>query len=470
LTSYQLYDGATALNTGTNVVNPSTTATTSAVTSTFTFDQQLTVSKGTVKSLALKCNVASASDNNSVFTWGIDSAPSIAVTGVTSGNDVTETVTASNGQAMTVASGYITVSTDSSSPSYAVAAAGTSGNVVGIYKVRASNETVNLQKIGLKLTNTASSSASSLTNVTIWDGATQVGSAVFTGANTVATSTFNSPVVLTKDTDKMLTIKADLSAIGSSQPGTQGHLIAIDVNASDTTGTEGTGSGSGSTVNLATSGSSASTAVSGVRVFRSFPTFAKLAVPTNTLNNGEQKLLRFSVTANSAGDIGIYKYTVRLATTTATVTGVNVRAFTDSSFSTPVSGLTSDGSMLATALTGTAWTDSSTDLEVFAQTSGSASTTVQVPAGATRYFEVVGTVSGATTGASVQAQVQGDAAYPALSGFMAGALAINNDTHDDLIWSPNATSTSVNASNDWTNGYGLVGLPAANMSAEVLSK
>jgi hypothetical protein len=126
--------------------------------------------------------------------------------------------------------------------------------------------------------------------------------------------------------------------------------------------------------------------------------------------------------------------------------------------------------MLATALTGTAWALSSTDLEIFTQTSGSASTTVQVPAGATRYFEVVGTVSGATTGASVQTQLQGDAGYPSLSGFMSSGLNINNDSNNDFIWSPNATTTSVYSANDWTNGYGLVGLPASNMSAEVLSK
>jgi hypothetical protein len=293
---------------------------------------------------------------------------------------------------------------------------------------------------------------------------------VFVGSNTVATTTFATPLVLTKDTDKVLTVKADFTAIGSSQPGTQGHLIAIDVNGSDTTGTEGTGVGSGSTINLATSGSSASTAVSGVRVFKSFPTFTKLSVPTTTLNNGEQKLVRFSVTANAAGDVGVYKFTARVATTTATVTGLNIRAYTDSSFSTPVSGLTSDGSMLATALAGTAWASSSTDLEFTAQTSAGASTTIQIPAGTTRYFELVGTVSGSATGASVQTQIQGDAAYPSLSEFMATQANVDADTNDDFIWSPNATTTSSGWAVDWTNGYGLIGLPAANMSAEVLSK
>lgn len=462
-TSCQLFDGATALNTGGNVV------TTSAATNTFTLDQQLVITKGTVKTLALKCNVTSAASGT--FQWGITNIQigAIAVSGVTSSNSVTATGNTGAGQVMTVGAGFITVTIDSDSPVYKIVAAGTTGNVISKFKFEAKNESVNLNKIGLKLTNTASSSASSLVQVSIWDGTTQVGTAVFIGSNTVATTTFASPVVLPKDTPKVLTIKADLASIGTSQPGTQGHLIAVDINSADTTGTEGTGSGSGATINLATAGSSASTAVAGVRVFKSFPTLAKVSVPTNTLNNGEQSLLRFKVTASTAGDVGIYKFTVRVATTTATVTGINIRAFSDA-FTSAVSGLTSDGSMLASNLTGTAWNSSATDLEVFAQTSAGATTTVQVPAGETRYFDLIGTVSGATPGASVQAQLQGDAAYPSLSGFMGTGLQINNDSNNDFIWSPNATSTSVYSSLDWTNGFGVLGLPASNMSAEVLSK
>jgi hypothetical protein len=318
LNSCQLFDGSsTALNTGSNVVNP-TAAQTSGGDVTFTFDQSLTIPKGTVKTISLKCNISSSATSTATYAWGIQASPSISVTGITSSNDVTETVSASAGQTQTIGNGYLTIATGDNDNGYSIVSANTTGNIVATYKVKAVNEAINLNKLGLKLTNTASSSSSDLVQVTVWDGSEQVGSVVFTGSNTVATTSFATPVVLTKDTDKVLTVKADFAGIGTSAAGTQGHLFAIDVNASDTTGTEGTGAGSGSTINLATSGSSASTAVSGVRVFKSFPTFAKLSVPTNTLNNGEQKLLRFSVSANSAGDVGIYKFTVRVATTTAT--------------------------------------------------------------------------------------------------------------------------------------------------------
>lgn len=473
LSNCQLYDSGTSLTTGSNTVNPDVS---SGSSETFTFDNTLTIAKGTVKTLTLKCNVQGSTTSGSIFAWGIASSPSITTTGVTSGNDITETVTQSNGQNQTIGAGYLTVSVDADSPSYAVVAANTTGNTAGIYKFRATNEAVNLNKIGLTLTNTASSSASDLVKVTVWNGSTYVGEAVFTGSNTTATtSTFATPFVLPKDTDVKLTFKVDLSATtlgagGAAAGAIPGHLIAVDVNSNDTTGTEGTGSESGNTVNLATSGSSASTGVAGVRVFKSYPTVAKISVPTNTLNNGTMSLMRFKVTAAPQGDVGIAKFTLRIATTTATISSLNIYAYTDSGFSSPVTGLSSGGQMENNDLGGSVWASSATDIEIDALTSAGASTTVQVPAGSSRYFDVIGTVAGATTGASVSTQLQGDAGYPSLAAFMGTFSSINGDTNNDFIWSPNSTTTSAVTTVDWTNGYGVSGLPTQNLSAEVLSK
>jgi hypothetical protein len=449
LNSCQLWDGATALNTGSNVVNPASSVTTGSDV-TFTFDQSLTVSKGTVKTLTLKCNVSSSAVSGNTFNWGIQASPSITVTGVTSSNDVTESVTASVGQVMTVAAGSLTVTTDTSSPSYALAAAGSTGNVAGVFKFRANNEGVNLSKLGLKLTNTASSSASDLVQVTIWDGATQVGTAVFTGTNTVATSSFATPVALPKDADKTLTVKVDLAAIGTSQPGVQGHLIAVDLNGSDTTGTEGTGTLSGNTINLATSGSSGSTAVAGVRMFKSLPTFALDTLSSSGIGDG--KLMRFKVTANAAGNIGLNQFKFTIASSTITgVTAVNLYGYTDSGYSTGISGFTSGQISSSNVSPASGGAVTITPASV-----------VNVPAGTTYYFELRGTVAGVQTGSSVSTTLLGDSSYASLASFMGTSAAVVSAS-GNLVWSPNATSTSVAASNDWTNGYGVVGLPSSGL-------
>jgi len=464
LSSCQLFDGSTALNSGSNIVNPSTTASSTADLGTFTFDNPLVITKGTVKTVGLKCNVSSTAHAASTYQIGVDSTNIglIGATGVTSSNSVTATGAGATGQTMTVASaGSVVVSTDASSPSYALASAGSSGVTLGVYKFRATNEDVNLNRVGLKLTNTASSSASDLVTVTLHkaDG-TQIGSATFTGSNANATSTLTSPLLLTRDVDVLITVKGTLASIGVSEAGTAGHLIAVDVD-TNSTNTQGTGVQSGTQINA-----SGSTAVAGVRMQKSFPTIAEetgsAALATSGIADG--KLMRFRVTADSKGPVGISKFSLTIATTTATVTGVNIFAFTDSSYSTPVSGLSSDGRMLATDLAGAAWASSATQLEVTAQTSGAASTTIQIPAGATRYFEVRGSVSGATSGATVITTLLGDAAYPSLSGFMSTFLGVNADTNNDFIWSPNSTTTVETSGSDWTNGFGVTGLPSGGLT------
>ncbi|MFH1890622.1 MAG: hypothetical protein ABIJ91_03605, partial [Candidatus Kuenenbacteria bacterium] len=349
-----------------------------------------------------------------------------------------------------------------------------------VLKFHAANEAINLQRVALQLSSTASNSPQDLAQLSLWDGSTQVGTAIFTTGD-YATSTLTSTVTIPKDGDKLITVKGNMANIGTSQPGTQGHLVVVNYDGADSTGTQGVGVSSGATRNQS---SSSDTDSSGVRLFRSFPTVTKLSVPTTTLSNGTMSLLRFKVTADSAGDVGLYKFSFKVSTTTCTADSLNVYAYTDSGFSVPVSGIGAGGIMMNTDLDlETLWASSATQLEVFPQTTAAASTTIQVPAGATRYFDVIATMSGVATGDSISTQLEGDAAYPlfnamwsAVDSFMLTAMDVDSATttptqsNDDFIWSPNATTTSLVTNVDWTNGYGVSGLPSTNMSAEVLSR
>jgi hypothetical protein len=445
VTSCQLWDGATALNTGSNVVNP--TGGSSGDDRTFTLDSSLTIPKGTVKTIGIKCNVTSGATGT--LSWGIQASPSISVTGVTSSNDVTETVTASNGQTMTVASGSLVVSTDSSSPSYGVVAAGSTGTTAGVIKFRATNEAVNLNRLSLKLT---SGSSSDLVQVSIWDGGTQVGTAVFTGSSSYATSTFSSPVSLPKDTDKTLTIKVDTALVGTSQSGTQGSLVKVDFNGSDSTGTQGTGVGSGATINA-----TGSTSVAGVRLFKSYPTLSLDTLGSTGIADG--RLMRFKVTANSNGSIGVSQFKFTVSTTSATVTNIQLFGYTDASYSSPISGQGTSGqigSTVSTAINGTAF--------AVAPVTSSVSSPVQVSAGQTVYFELKASVAGVTTGSSVVATLLGDSAYQTnlTPGYNVSTSSAATST-SNFVWSGNATSTSGLFDADWSNGYGLPGLSASGL-------
>jgi len=440
MSSCQLYNGATALNTGSNVP---TALSASGSHTTFTFDSTLVIAKGTIVTLTLKCNVST--DATSTYIWSIDSADAMTATGATSGNSVNVSETSGNAGTMTVASGSLTLSTDSSAPSYALVAGGATGQTVNVIKLRAANEALTLTKLGLTLTNTASSSSSDLTQVYIYDGATLVGTATFTGSNTTATSTLTTAVTLPKDTDKTLTVKADIADIGTGQPGTAGHLVAVDaLNA------EASGSASGSTVTASATGSGSS----GVRMLNSYPTVALDTLPSTGLADG--RLMRFKVTANAAGSIGLGQFVFAISTTTASVTNIQLFAYTDSAYSSAVSGQGTSGQIGSTVSTAVNGTDF--EIEV-------SSTPLQVPAGDTRYFELRASVTGVASGASVVTTLQGDAAYPVLaaSTFMTKFATVDSDTNDDFIWSPNSTTTAVLLDNDWTNGYGVAGLPSAGL-------
>jgi hypothetical protein len=381
------------------------------------------------------------------LAWGL-SSPSITVTGVTSSNDVSETVTNAAGSTMTVGTGSLVVSTDSSSPSYGVVAAGSTGSTAAVLKFRATNEGVNLNRLGLKLTSGASSD---LVSVSIWDGAVQIGSAVFTGTSAYATSTFNTPVSLPKDADKTLTVKVDTASVGTSQPGTQGSLIRVDFNGSDSTGTQGTGVGSGSTINA-----TGSTSVAGLRLFKSYPVLALDTLASTGIADG--RLMRFKVTANSNGSIGVSQFKFTLSTTSATVTNIQLFGYTDASYSSPVSGQGTSGqigSTVSTATNGTAF--------AIAPSLGSISP-VQVSAGSTVYFELKGSVSGVTTGSSVVATLLGDSAYQTnlTPGYNVSTSSAATST-SNFVWSGNATSTSGLFDADWSNGYGLPGLSASGL-------
>ncbi len=477
LTSCQLFDGSTALNTGSNVLNPSTATATSTVdfyTGSITLDNPVTVAKGTVKTLGMRCNISSTADNNSTFSWDVQDATNWTFTGATSGTTITNATDAlDSAVTVTVGTGSATVALGADTPGYAIASSGSTGVTDGTFKFRATNESVNLTKLGLQIAagSIASSSASDLVKVSIFNGTTQVGTAYFTGNATVATSTFTSPVLLTKDADTVLTVKVDLASINSSAAVPfSGHLVKVDfLNA------EGTGASSGTTIYP-----SGSTAVSGVRVMKSVPTFSKDALSSTGAADGE--LLHFKVTADAAGPISIAQFQVTIATSTANtaVSNVNIYGYTDSSYSTPISGVTGSGQLdnvnQCVAGVDGKCASNSTKIVVPVMTAAGVQTSVQVPAGQTRYFAVRGNVT-TVTGSSIVTTLIGDSAYPLFattepvassSGFMAaeasstvfGASYVNGF----FVWSPNSTTTSSVNDVDWTNGFGVAGLPSSGIT------
>ncbi|MBP9669095.1 MAG: peptidoglycan-binding protein [Candidatus Pacebacteria bacterium] len=427
----QLWDGVTPLNTGGRVVNSVTNNTSS----TFSLDNSLTIPKGTVKTLAVKCNLGTSASGSAVF--GIAGGASISGTGSISGNSLSATVASSTSGVMTIGTGTYAVSVDSSSPSFMVVAAGSTGVNAGVVKLRASNEDVSLTKLGLHLT---SGDEGDVLSVDIYDGATKVGTAYFT-SGTYATSTLTTAVTLPKDNDKTLTLKANLAGIGSSESGLPGVTVKVDPSYA-----EGSGLASGSTLyDIAEIG------VAGFGMYKSFPTLAlesgSQALGSTGIADG--RLIRFKVTADAKGPVGIAGLGFSISTTTVNVTNVALYGYTNSTYSSAISGQGTSGQIGSTIAT---WTFGAENKIV------PTTNAVQVPAGQTYYFELRGSVSGATTGSSVVTTLNGDSTAQAIT------QAVTATTTHSFAWSGNSTSTSnLTGDADWTNGYSIEGLPSSGL-------
>lgn len=506
VTACNLYNGSTQLTAGTNTKDPSGDDNSLN----FTFDSALTIPKGTVVTLQMKCNIPSSITSGS-FSFGYNDASSPTITGKVSGQAATLTENTAPGQTITVTSSgslSVTLATDVS-PSYSLAAAGTTDYTAAVLRIHATNEEVRVDDIALTLAaadvNAASSSISDLAGgkITLWDGADKVGEATLTtgayfntASTTVSSCSGCKELIVPKDSDKDVTVKVDLSAQGTSQPGNPGAFVRVDYeNARGSVfgGVKGTGKQSGTKV----TGNSADTASSGFRVVKSTPTVKYISLPTGSSLTGasDKPLYRFSVTASPKGPIGISQLTLQFSTSSATtiidlLDNINVKVYTDSGFSSIAGGIQTDGTMQLNdqPLAGL-WASATTQIKIGAATAANASTTIQIPANGTRYFEVIGdiTLSGAGTTYSVATQLQGDSRFysnllpysgatSTWNSFLATSTFFTEPTFgasdsNNFVWTPNSTTTitSWNA-NDFLNGYGVSGLPATNLTPQTLSE
>ena len=362
--------------------------------------------------------------------------------------------------------GQLQVSLDANSPAYRLITAGSIDVPMTILRLSAIGESFTLKSIALQLSD-KSGLAQNVSKVTIWDGSQKLGEGYFIQPQrTAIVEVTNGEFIVQKDDYKSLTIRADFATQGVSSPGEPGTYVSIDFDG-DSTNTRAIGRSSGKTV-LLRGGDIAS---SGVRVYKSVPTVKYIPLPNGTSLTGasDKPLYRFSVSASPSGNgIGIQKLTLQfIISSTRKITdmlnNINVRAYSDAGYSSIISsGIQNDGTFQAVDKPFVDLeSNESTAVEIYAETAAGAPTTLQIPAGATRYFEVIGdvTLTGAGTNYSLTTQLQGD------SKPNTGMIPSGN-----FIWTPNSITTVTDRfANDYANGYGVPGLPTSNLTPQILS-
>lgn len=464
LNSLALWDGTTALTTGSNIVSPTGHAGgTAANTVTFTLDAGgLIIPKGTSKLIDLKGNVQASTTPTAATTYRFDFNSAASSDWTVMGQSTTATIgetlsTTSTGATMTiVSSGSLTVTLDSSSPSETWLQGGSTATL-GVYRFTSSNEEMAVTDLALVLPN-ATSSAGDITSLSlVADGVTIAtktepafnggsGNAVTFQLPTSGTGSF----VVAKDNYKLLTVKATFANIGVGYSGTAGNLFAV-ATSSVATENKALGTGSGTSANIL--GTAAQT--NGVKYFRTVPTIAKQSGGT-TLADGVQKLYKFSVTAGSNYDLALYNMNFNVATSGATASAFKLTEV-------------ETGKVVVSAIEA-----AGTTVTMTVASSDYGANQITVPAGATRTYELSATVTGASTNDSISTYLLGDATYPSLATNMGQAADLvtagSNFVWSDLSDAAHGTSLTTN---DWTNGYRVTssgGYWSTGLDAQVVSK
>lgn len=446
LTNCQLFDGANPLNSQ-SVGSNEWTVDSSLVRANFIFTNSLVVTKGTSKTLALKCNLGGGFYTGLTFSAGVNSSNAPTVTGVSSGNSITPTVTTSTSGTMTIGTASLAASVPTPI-AYSQTAGGTTGVTVGTFTLQPSSGAVNLQKVALRLnSNMASSSDLMNGQVMVYQGSNMVGTVSFNGVTPsggyyIATTTLASGYNLTQNVPTTFTIKADIASIGTGNSGMSGHEIRVGLaNANGTSGNTQVDSGPTSAPST------------GVAIFKSYPAaVTQVTIPSSGLSDG--RLIAFSVRVNEGGTIGINQFVFNFASSTGVaITSPTLYAYTDAGLSQPAGG-TTGGIVGSTAYSAGGSVATST-----------MSTPIQVGPGQTTVYFLLRATSATYTGSasnySITTTLKGDGTDLAPGMYAASAV---NATYS-FVWSPNSTNAVSSTSDaDWTNGYGVSGLPSIGLT------
>jgi hypothetical protein len=433
-----LWNGSTQLG--------STESPTTGTGGVLTFDNlNLDIPAGQTVTLTLKGNLASSitSVTSTSDRIKFDLVPSTAIVAVDAdGNSVTDQTTsaingatADSGTRMTIAdAGSVSVAkaADDTESEAGLVVAGSSNVVLAKYKFSASNEELNLTKVRM-----TTGTASAVSSLSLYDGSTLVGGPV--GVNGAGQADFTGlSFVIPKDGSKTLTVKGNLNDVGPSGATTASDVkVTLDYN--DNFEVRGTGAGSSTQI---TSVGSADVDGNSKIIRKSKPTVSLVTLPSTTLSAGDKTVLRFTVSADAAGDIALSKVTAEVTLGSSTASLAAASGSTSS-----IRQVGSDYLAGSATLSGTTFT-------------AGFSTEVVVAAGTSKTFDVVLTVNGSpAANDSVVSKLKDDTS--AVSAAAAGSVSGN------FVWSDMSAASHSLSTADWTNGYKVKTLPT---DSQTLSK
>jgi hypothetical protein len=428
------------------------------------FSGSVTIAASGTKTFDVYANVKSGA--------GIGAIPAMSVstnttgTGSVTGSSVS-VGTAATLQTITVGTATLTVAQNAgSTPDNANVIAGAGMVKVGSFRFTTQYSPYRVDQIKVKVLADASTAVSAVVlQYKDEAGATQTASqalALSSGGQTHSTATFSGlTFYIPSDTNRDLDVYVNTPTVASS-PSASGKSIAVILDYNE--GFNSTDSSGTADITLAASADVASSDTSGkgtMTLRKSYPTLAAGTAPSTTLNAGSDQVLgTFNVTADAAGDVdwGQVVFTVNktAAVTIGATTTLKVWDVTSGATSLAGTFATTTGSLLGglDALAG-----NTSGLLHFVPT------TVQtVAAGATRKYELRGTVGGLAAGSNnLSVSIATPKTSVVTDTFANAAGTLGTAANASFVWSDwsDATDHATNAltATDWANDYLVKTLP-----------
>lgn len=338
-------------------------------------------------------------------------------------------------QTITLGSGTLSVTRGAGDPVSNNVLAGSASVKVGQFNFASANSAFTVRSLAILVPNGVATSVSSVT-VSFKDvnGATltQTQPLAVSAAMPFATATFTGLSMYVPVNDS-----SNLDVFVATPTIASGATAGAAINVSLNTGNSSTAidntfvAQNSASTNLTVVNSGTDIASNGTFYLRkSIPTFAMLSTGVTVPSTGTP-IYKFSITADPAGAVEWTKLVFNIATTAATVSSVYLAD--DASGTNLLDNTTTSASTTATTIT------------VDLTKNATQPTFQQVAAGATKTYNLYGTVASFTTGSTITLSLasDGSAQTPVAAGSVSG----------NTVWSDRAATSHTISTADWTNGY-----------------
>jgi len=432
------------------------------------FSGSVTVAASATKTFDVYANVKSDANIGAISVTTVST--NTTGTGSVTGSSVS-VGTAATLQTMTVGSATLTVAQNAgSTPDNANVIAGAGMVKVGSFRFTTQYSPYRVDQVAVKVLAEAATAVSAVilqykneAGATVTTLPEQGQLTISSGAQTHATATFTGlTFYVPSDTNRDLDVYVNTPTVASS-PSASGKSITVILDYNE--GFNATDSSGAVDSSLAASADVASsdTTGKGTMVLRkSYPTLAAGTAPSTTLNAGTDQVLgTFNVTADAAGDVDwgqvVFTVSKTAAVTIGATTTLKVWDVTSGATSLAGSFATTTGDLLGglDALAG-----NTSGLLHFRPDS------VQtVGAGATRKYELRGTVGGLAAGVNLSVSIATPSTTVVTAAFatVAGATLASAASNPSFVWSDwsDATdhATTPLTATDWASDYLVKTMP-----------